>query len=486
MNWLVNVPPAGIIYRQLYFLQLENYNLSRFVLTLPASYRLSAPMRQEIVWTAKMALVANAAFFVEIVAASAVGLFGGASALSAVLIALLSLVAFFFFHFVFLIVAVILISPLDTLAKRRIVASAREKLAGMPVLTVVAVAGSYGKTTMKEALVSVLSRKFRTLATPGNVNTPVGISRVILADLVPGTEVFIVEMGEHYPGDLAALAKLAAPDIAVVTGANEAHLERFGTMEQLIAGIFEAVTGTKETGRAVLNADDARISEHAPAYVGKRTVSWYSSRNDPRSPFSAADVSFRNDGSGFSFTLREKGAEIGRFTTPLLGAYAIGVAEACVLVGRHLGMRDDDIERGFKDLKPVPHRLQVVPSENGILVIDDSYNGNPEGARAAVEVLGRFSGRRKIYVTPGLVESGAGAEAVHRELGRALASVADVAVLIRNSVTPFIADELVRHGFPKERIHWFSGALEAHAAIPEIVKPGDVILFQNDWPDNYA
>ena len=465
-------------------MQLENYELQRFWKLVPKSYSFSS-LRQEVVWTPKAVTIANLALFFEFMLACVVAFFASSSGP----IASTALVVFFvylFFHFVFLSAATLCVAPFDILAKRRIVASARAALAKHPGMKVVAIAGSYGKTTMKEALSTVLSERFKTVMTPGNLNTPLGISRTILNDLMPDTEIFVVEMGEHYPGDLALLARLAPPDVVVVTGIGEAHLERFGTLDALVGGIFEVIAGVKEGGLVVLNADSTAIKENYGIYTKEREIAFYSSHSDQLSRFHATDVEFRDDGSGLSFLLSEKLVPVGKFDTALLGEYVVGIAAAALIVGERMGLTPAEVVRGFRKVKPVPHRLQMVPSGNGVLVIDDSYNGTLPGVRYAIETLARFTGRRKIYVTPGLVEAGTSAEAVHREIGRKLAPVADIVVLIKNSVTPFIANELEKKGFSKKDIRWFASAAEAHAGIADIVRTGDVILFQNDWPDNYT
>lgn len=481
MKWLFRLPRY-----QVYFLQLENYELGRFWKLIPKTYASQVPMRHRIVWTPKLLAVASIAFLIEVFLAASLGLFLASSLFAALVIAFLVFIVLLLSHFVFLSIAVLLVSPADFLAKKRIIYEARGKLNGYRDLTIIAIAGSYGKTTMKEALTAVLSEKYKTLATPGNINTPIGISRAILDDLRPDTEVFIVEMGEHYPGDITFLTELTPPDVVILTGIGAAHQERFGTPEALAAGIFEAVSGMKKGGLAVLNADSEPIRENYKRYTEGREFAFYSSRNDPLARFVSETSGFRDDGSGFSFTLSEKEVPIGNLDTPLLGEYAIGIAEACFIVGRRMGVSENAIRAGFGKLRPVPHRLQIVPSGNGVLVIDDSYNGNPEGVRYAIEVLGRFKDRRKVYITPGLVEGGEKTEEIHREIGKLLAGTADIVVLIRNSVTPFIADELQKGGFPEERIRWFASGPEAHAAVPDIVKAGDVVVFQNDWPDNYT
>lgn len=137
-------------------------------------------------------------------------------------------------------------------------------------------------------------------------------------------------------------------------------------------------------------------------------------------------------------------------------------------------------------VEPIAHRLQPLNGANGVLVIDDSYNGNPEGVREAIEVLAEYHDRRRIFLTPGLVEIGAKSASIHREIGAALAKVANLVILIKNSVTPFIYEGLKSAGFNESGVIWYNTAPEAHQDLGKIIKSGDVVLFQNDWGDNYV
>jgi UDP-N-acetylmuramoyl-tripeptide--D-alanyl-D-alanine ligase len=155
------------------------------------------------------------------------------------------------------------------------------------------------------------------------------------------------------------------------------------------------------------------------------------------------------------------------------------------IIAEHLGMSRAEITHGIAMARPISHRLEPFPARDGVLVIDDSYNGNPDGAREAIRTLSRFKNRRTLYVTPGLVEMGPKNTEIHRMLGIELASVADIVILIKNSATYFIAEGLKSAGFKSQNIMFFENAHAAHNALPAILKPGDIVLFQNDWPDNY-
>lgn len=478
-----------IIKYQLYLLQLENYELGRYWVLLwkrgiwPSKKR---PLRKELVWTAKakaLMLMAAALHLLIVIIAGLVIMAwrpGLDNFFTAIIICAL---VFLPFYFILFSIALLILMPADALVKNRIIRKANLKIERFKDLKIIGVAGSYGKTTMKQVLLDVLSIKFKTIATPESVNTPVGIVRWILKNVDEGTQVAIIEMGEHYSGDIKQLCEIAKPDIAVITGINEAHLERMGSLENVVATIFEIADEANPGGTMVLNADDQNVMGNYQKFV------WPDHKIER---FKVEDLRLRNfDAEKLVWHCEIDG--VGKVEINLLGEYALGDVSAAVKIGRSLDMGNEDIKRGIANIKPVEHRLQPIKSAANVLVIDDSYNGNPDGAREAVKLLSLFTNRRKLYITPGLVEMGKPTAEIHREIGRQLASAADVVILIKNSVTPFIAeaidDDLTvvvgKTDRVKPKIIWFDTAQEAHQNLKNILKPGDVILFQNDWGDQY-
>lgn len=473
---------------QLYLLQLENYEVGRYWKLLasrgffPGRRR---PLRKDLVWTTKakaLMLMASTLHFLLAVFVAAVLLymfFAGGGLLW------LLLATFIFglpFYFVWFSAALVVISPLDSYAKNKLAREARAKLAGLKELKIIGVAGSYGKTTMKEVLTQVLSIKYKVSSPAESINTPVGIARFILNKLGDDTKILILELGEHYRGDIKQLCDIAQPDVAVITGINEAHLERMNTLENIAATIFEAAEFAKPEAMVVMNGDDARVVNRYRGFTGGREVRFYSSGSG-HLDYDVSNQKFDQQGLAWSFEVKDRGT----FSIGLIAKYGIGASVAALAVAEHLGMNDTDIKIGLSQVRPVEHRLQPIRSGNNILVIDDSYNGNPAGAAEAIKVLSRFTDRRKIYITPGLVETGAAAAEVHREIGRSLAGVADVVILIKDSVTPEIELGIRNYesGGKKPEVMWFDTALDMHQSLKNIVKPGDVVVFQNDWGDQY-
>ncbi len=473
--------PVRMIRYHFSLLQLENYRLERFWRALGSRYLPPKSLRQELVWTVKMRAVAALAWIVVLVAC--LYAFGNGGSAWAFGTLILSIAAFP----LPMSLAVIMLSPIDALAKRRRIMRAKAKLALYPGLKVVGITGSYGKTSMKETVAALLAEKYDVLATPDSVNTPLGVAKLIVDRLTEHTDILIVEMGAYRKGDIRDLCAFRAPDIAILTGINEAHLERFGSIENTIAAKFEIIDCAKEGALAVMNADDDAVIRAYGSHIHKKKAVLYSS-----SPSSEkADCKPREgthwsaDGLEASFAIRGEGDGAYEARVPLLGSYAPGMVAAAIAVAERLGLSHDDIMRGLARLRPVPHRLEPFMASGNVLVIDDSYNGNTHGAREAMRVLARFADRRKIYCTPGLVETGDMVKIIHQALGAQLAKAADLVILIRNSATRHMREGLLAAGFEKGNIREFGTAQEAHAALPGILKEGDVILFQNDWPDNY-
>jgi UDP-N-acetylmuramoyl-tripeptide--D-alanyl-D-alanine ligase len=476
--------PYKTVTYQLYQLQLENYDLSRFFQLIKKTFaKARQPARQALVWTLKARTVFVLALILQFFVAYSLAYLVKPQA--ALWLWLLFFYFLCFLFFLFLAVTTVFLWPLDFLLKYLIIRRARTKLASLSNLIVIGITGSYGKTTAKEVLAEILSRKYRVLKTPENINTPLGVAGLILGRLDKETQVFIVEMGAYQRGDIRALCALTHPSIGILTGINEAHLERFGGTENTIRAKFELVESVSQEGFVLLNVDDELVKQNYSSYVGSRKVFLYSTAGESTENLQLGDFEFFQDGSGIGFSLALGHHQLGKFKLPFFSKYILGQIAAGVIVGSKLGLNEEQLTAGIALLRPAPHRLQPIPSSGQVLVIDDSYNGNPAGVREAIAVLGNFRGKRKVYVTPGLVEMGARAQAVHEDIGRQLGGVADLVIFIRNSVTPFIASGLEKAGFAKDKVLLFDSALEAHAALPGILRPGDVVLFQNDWPDNY-
>lgn len=353
-----------------------------------------------------------------------------------------------------------------------IISKARQKLKNHKAVKI-AVAGSFGKTTMREILKTVLSEGKKVAAPLENYNTLLGISRFV-KDLKGDEDVLIFELGEYYSGDIKKLCNLTNPDVGIITGINEAHLERFKKVEKTAKTIFELADYLE--GKSIYVNGESKIAK-----ANSRKFDMLYSCNGVNK---IKITSQRSGLDGTFFTLSKDNVTL-KLETALLGLHQVGPIAVAVDIALALKMSLDQISKGVKNTKPFKNRLELRNNKEGIFVIDDTYNGNPDGARVAIEFLSSIKDQRRFYVTPGLLEMGKKKEEVHLEIGKKLASAKiEKVILIKNTATPYIEEGLKKEKYGGEII-WFNDVLSVFSALDYLTVDGDVILFQNDWPDYY-
>lgn len=504
-----------IIFYQLYIFQLEEYDISRFIRSMSSiGIMPSKSIRKKVVFTSKALLLLVISIILQIATSLTISILIQNSVITFFVIFALIFYLSFFVSFLFLISAQVLIFPFENFKKNNIIKSAKDKIKELtseidrngeripPQLRVIGITGSYGKTTMKEVIYQILSKEYAVTKTPGNNNTPLGISKTILQKVNSKTEILILEMGEYVKGDVKKLCEIAPPSISILTGINEAHLERYKTMENAISTKFEIIQYANPYSVVAMNGDDDLILQNYSKYINNNVFTFYSSKTieeEKKSLFFDINVKesvkdqmlmiknykFYEDASGQSFEIFKNEWSLGEIKVPHLGKYIIGNIVCGVTIARMLGMSDQKIRLGVLSIKPIEHRLEPKVLDNGTIIIDDTYNGNTHGIDQGLEVLRKFSSRRKVYVTPGLVEVGDLKKEIHIDIGRKIATSADFVILIANSVTDFLVEGLLEKKFPEERIIIYPTAKIAYAKLKEHIRANDVVLMQNDWSDNY-
>lgn len=354
--------------------------------------------------------------------------------------------------------------------QRKEIQSAQRKLLTSPAVRI-AVLGSFGKTSMKELLVTVLSEGKKVAATPGNKNVLISHARWI-QKLKGDEEVLVIEYGEAAPGDIQRFADYSKPTYAVVTGLAPAHLDYYPTVES-IRDDFASILETVDPTRVWFNAHNELLRE---AFVGAHS---YSENGVDDTSVSNVRIDF----GGMTFTATS-GKKKTTYHTGLLGEHQIGPLVAVVAIARELGLSDEQIKRGIAKTMPYEHRMQPKPL-HGAWIIDDAYNGNIEGMRAGLDLLIKLPAKRRIYVTPGLVDQGVENERVHTELGGLIAKAdPDRVVLMENTNTQYIIRGLDTGGY-KGDISIESDPLGYYLGLEHQVAAGDVVMLQNDLPDSY-
>lgn len=397
--------------------------------------------------------------------------------------ALLTLSGLFFGDFLspyLIYLAALLLQPVERRIQDGFKRQARARLHERPDLDVIAITGSYGKTSVKFALDEILSHRYSVLATPGSYNTPMGICKVINNQLSTSHRIVILEMGIRHEGDIAELCSIARPNVALITCVGIAHLESMGSIGAIAREKGSLLSFVKPGGRAVFNVDDDRVRAMADGFDGR---AWFvSSENHADAHIRASSIRYGADGATFD-VMDETGDAI-RMKTRLLGAHNVTNILMAVAVGRIYGLRLRQIRQAVSKLQPVPHRLEV-RREGTITVIDDAFNSNPVGARNAVEILGQIGSGRRVIVTPGMIELGERERDENLLLGKHIAQNADLAVLVGEKRTGALAEGLRAAEFPQDRIRIVKSLYEARDFLKGYLEDGDVVLFENDLPDQY-
>jgi len=338
-------------------------------------------------------------------------------------------------------------------------------------LVTVALTGSSGKTTTKDLLAEVLAARGPLVAPPGSYNTDTGVPLTV-AHVSAATATLVVEMGARGAGHITRLTRIAPPDVAVVLNVGSAHLGEFGGTEQIAAAKSELVAALHPDGVAVLNADDAAVhamAGHAPGDV----VSFGQS--------STADVRAEQ------VTLDERARTSFRLVTPrgstwvrlwLVGAHQVGNALAAAAVAHVLGQEIDDVAAALAAARPRSQwRMEVSERDDGLVVINDSYNSNPESARAALDALVAMAGGRRSWAVLGeMAELGETSEAAHEALGaQAVHQGIDRVLAVGAAARPVYT---AAHGAAgaDQMSHWVPDIDAAASLLEEELTAGDVVL----------
>ena len=390
-----------------------------------------------------------------------------------------SVLLLFFILQPFLILLVNLINqPVEQGIDRYYINDAARILGDMPDLKVIGVTGSYGKTSVKYFLSTLLSGQYNVLHTPGNYNTTLGVVRTIREQMKPYHEIFICEMGAREVGDIKEICDLVHPGYGIITSIGPQHLQSFHTIENIIGTKFELADAVPSDGKVFLNYDNEYIRAHK---IDKNVVS-YGTTGDGLT-FKAYDITVSPQGSAFKMK-DEQGNEY-EFHTRLVGSHNVQNIAGAIAVAHTLGIPMEKLRYPVKQLESVEHRLQL-KKQGDWIVLDDAYNSNKNGFEAALDTLAMFKELR-ILMTPGMVELGEKQYDENKEVGIYAADKCDYAVLVGKEQTKPIQDGLTEAGFAHNRmivVDTLQEAFQMVNAIPN--EKQKVVLIENDLPDNYA
>jgi UDP-N-acetylmuramoyl-tripeptide--D-alanyl-D-alanine ligase len=382
-----------------------------------------------------------------------------------------------------LVRANILLKPLQNEINRRYVQRARRSLSEWDPL-VVGITGSYGKTTTKCCVGAVLEADRPTLATPESYNSFLGVIRTINEHLQSRHRAFVVEMGMFRRGDITELCELVHPTVGVITAIGPMHLERLGSIEAITSAKGELLEALPPHGHFVTSADDPRCVELAERAHVPVTLFGIESES---AQVVARDIRLSDGRTTFQLHLDGPHSPSITISAGLLGSHNVSNLLAAAAVGHVLGISPQRIAEALGRVEAPPHRLQPIHNRRAsIVVIDDAYNSNPDGAAAALEVLRDHPASRRLLVTPGMVELGELESELNRRFGEHAAAVCDLAILVGPTRTAPIREGLAAGGMDAASVHVVRDITEATALLARLTRAGDVVLFENDLPDTYA
>jgi UDP-N-acetylmuramoyl-tripeptide--D-alanyl-D-alanine ligase len=379
-----------------------------------------------------------------------------------------------------LVAANLLLAPFEARTQRHYWREAQDKLQQVDPL-VIAVTGSYGKTSVKHILGHILETAAPTLITPGSVNTAMGIARVIRERLQPHHRYLVVEMGAYGPGSICRLCELTPPKLGIVTAIGMAHYERFKSLETVATAKFELAEAVAEQNGQVIVASDALDFAAARRFAEAHSKLIVTVGAEVGAAVLVSDLRQDADGITVAVTWLSRAYEL---RAPLFGLHqgrnlTLAFAAACTL-----GLPPEDVVASLRSTPQIAHRLEVKREANGATLIDDAYNSNPVGFASALELLDvlRQPGGRRILVTPGMVELGAAHEEQHARIGRLAANYVDVLVAVAPHRVGPLADAFAAAA-PGRQIVSCPGFAEAQEWMARHVATGDVVLLENDLPD---
>jgi len=459
-----------ILKNLIYIYQLENYNKKRFLFFVYRNLNwFSLNKRGELDWTMRAKLIFIISIVVYIII---IGIFAYSGGLCGFLLGIIfSLISLPLYT----ILSDVLILPLVLFQKNKISNQAKKIIQSMKKdgLITIGITGSFGKTSMKNVLVSILNKKYKIFTFPGNINTDMGVAQYLIKNKskIAKTDILISEMGAYQKGDIEKLCDIIKPDYSITTSIGESHLERFGSLKNVILAKFELANATRE--KIFLNFCDKNIKDYAKLNIfNKIEINKICGRKD------VTEIKYLENYKGISFKYRDQ-----VFETRVVANYIIDFAVIAFAVAKELKLNELEMQNGLKNLKFTPHRLEVIKNKKlNRVIIDDSYNGNYAGFLAGLSVLNKARGR-KIVLTPGIVELGDKSREIHFRLAKKYIKSVDLVLLIVNRNTDFIVDKFKELGYNNFKV--YETVEEAHADLENILRNEDTIIFQNDVTDNY-
>lgn len=384
-----------------------------------------------------------------------------------------------------LMLANIVNKPIERGVNRHYINDAKRILRENPDLTIIGVTGSYGKTSVKFYLETLLRQKYNVLVTPESYNTPMGIVITIRKFLKPSHQIFVCEMGARYVGEIKEDCDLVHPHHGLITSIGPQHLDTFGSLENIQKTKFELADAVPDGGLLFLNGDNEYIAEELERRKGSRSlyddpILYYSDKEG--NGYCASEIVTTNHGT--DFTVNAPDGTSGRFSMKLVGLHNVINVMGAIAVAHEFGISLAELRIPVRRIQSVPHRMEM-KNHGDVTIIDDAFNSNPIGSKAAVETLAMMDGMR-ILITPGMVELGEDEAEYNRKFGTYAADCCDRIFLVGAKHTVPIKEGILSKGFPEKHLEVFEKVEDAIARAYAVkTDEHKYILLENDLPDNY-
>ena len=432
--------------------------------------------KKKLVYTPRVRRLLSAAFTLYgllIIGAFVVGSVFG-------LLAMLLLLAIGLVFTYYLVLAANTINgPIEKQINEQFFKDAKNILRSSRDLKVVGITGSFGKTSVKYFMYSLLSAKFNVLMTPESYNTKLGVTRTVREQLKPYHDIFIAEMGAKQLGDIEEICELVEQDYGVLTSVGEQHLETFKSLENIKKTKYEIIETLPKDGIGVLNKDDENIMSYQPQ---NKVPKIYYGIDAEDVDIRAMDINYSN--KGMEFIVKLKNGESQAFKTKLLGKHNVYNILAAIAIGLEMGMTLSEMVKPVKNLAPVTHRLELKPSMGNITIIDDAFNSNPVGSKMAVDVLGSMEGLRML-ITPGMIELGEKEYELNKKWAMYSADKCDYIILVGKKQTKPMQDGLKEVNYPESKLYVAVDLQDALQQMHKVAEAKTIVLLENDLPDTF-
>ena len=354
----------------------------------------------------------------------------------------------------------------DTLEALYSIARYKRSLYDIPVI---AITGSVGKTSTKDIVANVVSKKYKTLKTEGNNNNNIGLPFTILR--MQDEEAAVLEMGMNHFGEISLLSSIANPNICIITNIGTSHIGNLGSRENILKAKLEILEGSKKQA-VIVNNDNDLLHKWYGENKENYNIKTYGLIEN--SDVMAKDIVLKENSSDFTCKIGNKEE---RITVPVGGEHFVLNSLCAITVGEVLGIEPDKIKSGIESFELTKKRMDIIELKNGVKIINDAYNASLESMKASLKVLSEFKGNRKIAVLGDMFELGDFAKELHKKVGEEVAKN-KIDILIASGENSKYMAEGAKKELGEENVYYLENKEDIESLLQKIVKSGDVILFK--------